>query len=254
MNTAILAISGISIKQDSHGRFCLNDLHKAAGGEKRHQPSRWLIIQQTIELIDELKSTPRIQGVEQHQPVDVINGGVNRGTYADKELVYAYATWISAKFFLTVIRAYDSLVSKPAYALRDLPTATPKSITPAMQRQVQKAIANLVRSQVGTTYSGLYGQIKDKFGVGTYKDVPFKQYGELCAFLNIEPIVQTDIVESVQLPEILDPNEKVVRVSPDQIMKVEDFINNVFNDPQNSHVIVKRDVMTSIRTLFNTLL
>lgn len=31
MNTISLAISGISIKQDSHGRFCLNDLHKAAG-------------------------------------------------------------------------------------------------------------------------------------------------------------------------------------------------------------------------------
>ncbi|MEI6745990.1 MAG: KilA-N domain-containing protein [Methylococcaceae bacterium] len=250
MNTAILAISGISIKQDSHGRFCLNDLHKAAGGEARHKPANWLRIEQSIELIKVLESENL-----KFSPLETVLGkGKQQGTFVVKELVYAYATWISAKFFLTVIRAYDAMVSKPAYALRDLPTATPKSITPAMQRQVQKAIANLVRSQVGTTYSGLYGQIKDKFGVGTYKDVPFKQYGELCAFLNIEPIVQTDIVESVQLPEILDPNEKVVRVSPDQIMKVEDFINNVFNDPQNSHVIVKRDVMTSIRTLFNTLL
>ncbi|KOR28952.1 KilA, N- domain-containing protein, partial [Achromatium sp. WMS3] len=41
----------------------MNDLHKASGGAKRHQPSNWLALQQTIELIEEL-STPGIPGVE----------------------------------------------------------------------------------------------------------------------------------------------------------------------------------------------
>ena len=83
------------------------------------------------------KSTPVILGVEQNQPLDVVNGGKFRGTYAAKELVYAYAAWISAKFFLTVIRAYDAIVSKPAYALRDLP---PSTLTTEMKNHVQEMV------------------------------------------------------------------------------------------------------------------
>ena len=47
---APLSVAGVTIKQDAEGRFCLNDLHKAAGGEKRHQPSDFLALLQTIEL------------------------------------------------------------------------------------------------------------------------------------------------------------------------------------------------------------
>lgn len=36
------------------GRYCLNDFHKAAGGEQRHQPRYWLANQQTQELVSYL--------------------------------------------------------------------------------------------------------------------------------------------------------------------------------------------------------
>lgn len=104
-----LVISGHAIQQDQQGHFCLNDLHRAAGGEKRHQPSNWLATVQARELIDEL-TTPGIPGVV-NSPIMVVNGGNARGTYAVKELVYAYAMWISAKFHVSVIRAYDALVT-----------------------------------------------------------------------------------------------------------------------------------------------
>ena len=47
----------------------------------------------------------------QIQPVITIHGGNNAGTYVVKELVYAYAMWISSSFHLVVIRAYDAMVT-----------------------------------------------------------------------------------------------------------------------------------------------
>ncbi|WP_369623094.1 KilA-N domain-containing protein [Marinobacterium sp. BA1] len=102
MMQQIMKIDNLKIRTDEEGRFCLNDLHKAAGNEKRHAPSYWLNNQQTKELIDELETT----GI----PV-VTAGGRKGGTYVCKELVYAYAMWISAAFHLKVIRAYDALIN-----------------------------------------------------------------------------------------------------------------------------------------------
>jgi hypothetical protein len=42
-----ITIDNIIIHQDADGRYCLNDLHKASGGMKIHQPSNWLANQQT---------------------------------------------------------------------------------------------------------------------------------------------------------------------------------------------------------------
>lgn len=73
----------------NEGLYSLNDLHKASGGEKRHQPSNWLALVQTKELVDTLieeqNCTPEIPGVEQNQQViKVVNGGNERGTFVCK--------------------------------------------------------------------------------------------------------------------------------------------------------------------------
>lgn len=97
-----LVIAGAKVKTDTEGRFSLNDLHKAAGGERRDEPSEWLSNQKTKELIAELETTGN--------PV-VKKEGRNGGTFVAKPLVYAYAMWISARFHLNVIAAYDDLVN-----------------------------------------------------------------------------------------------------------------------------------------------
>lgn len=98
-------IANTSIRQDAEGRYCLNDLHQAAGGESKHRPNYWLSSAQTRELIGEIE----IAGIP------AIQSRQGLGTFVAKELVYAYAMWISAAFHLKVIRAYDSsMASAPA--------------------------------------------------------------------------------------------------------------------------------------------
>jgi len=96
-----LQIANVGIKQDDHGRYCLNDLHRAAGGEKKHQPSDWLRTQQAVELIKEVE-IPGNPGIESKQGL---------GTFVCKELVYAYAMWISPAFHLKVIRTFDAVAT-----------------------------------------------------------------------------------------------------------------------------------------------
>ena len=115
-NNQPLVIGEFSIRQDEDGRYSLADLHKASGNLAKHKPSNFLRVEQTQELIKEMEQVSDVRlGETDHfsnmrSAVKVINGGNNRGTYAVKEMVYAYAMWISAKFHLMVIRAYDSLV------------------------------------------------------------------------------------------------------------------------------------------------
>jgi len=82
--------AGIPAVKTEEGRYCLNDLHRAAGGENKHRPGYWLNNQQTQDLIREIESRAGIPAV------NTINGGANNGTYVCKQLVYSYAMWISA--------------------------------------------------------------------------------------------------------------------------------------------------------------
>jgi hypothetical protein len=110
-----LLIAGTPIKQDSEGRYCLNDLHTAAGGDPNHQPAKWLRNQQTQELIAEVSNSPDLESL----PV-ASTAGRNGGTYVSKPLVYAYAMWISPKFHLQVIETFDALVTGKLQVAKDL--------------------------------------------------------------------------------------------------------------------------------------
>jgi hypothetical protein len=111
MNALTITLCNTAIRQDLDGRFCLNDLYKAAGSHQKHRPKYWLESQQTKDLIAVLSDGGK-PPTQQNQPVKVIQGGnKQQGTFVVKELVYAYAMWISAEFYLAVIRAYDALVT-----------------------------------------------------------------------------------------------------------------------------------------------
>lgn len=104
-----LVIANTAIRTDAEGRYCLNDLHKAAGDLPKDEPNRFMRLDTTKGLISELSNSPDLGNCD---PTDS-KAGRYGGTYVCKELVYAYAMWISPKFHLQVIRAYDEMIAKP---------------------------------------------------------------------------------------------------------------------------------------------
>ena len=100
-----IIIANQVIRQDENGLYCLNDLHKASGALQKHKPINWLRLVGTAELIEEVNRCSDLSNA-----IEVKQGGSNQGTYSCKELVYAYAMWISPKFHLHVIRTFDAVV------------------------------------------------------------------------------------------------------------------------------------------------
>ncbi len=146
----LMMIDGVSVRRDLDGRYCLNDLHRAAGGAVQHRPSDWLKNKQTQDLVDELSSEWGISSLEGNQPVSVIHGGNNQGTYVTKELVYAYAMWISATFSLKVIRTFDSAVSHTS------PVANPS----ADKMQAGVILLEFMRKELNLSNSSVLGACK----------------------------------------------------------------------------------------------
>lgn len=105
--TEPIIIAGTQIRCDHEGRFCINDLHRASGGHKRHQPSNWVSLQQTQALIGAIERKMAQEGGDCFIAPLVSRQGL--GSFGVKSLVYAYAMWISPEFNLRVIEAYDAL-------------------------------------------------------------------------------------------------------------------------------------------------
>lgn len=136
-----ITIADVAIRQDAKGRFSLNDFHRAAGGEDRHRPSLWAENQQARALIAELDSETGKAGI----PALVMQrGGKAPGTYVARELVYAYAMWISPAFHLKVIRTFDK-------AMTDVGDWRKLRHQAASSFKVANDILKLVRQEAGKT-------------------------------------------------------------------------------------------------------
>lgn len=109
-----LVISNIDIHQDAEGRFSLNDLHRASGGDSKNQPSNFLRSEQTQKLIEAINRCSDSSSDRSSYSMSALStkeGGKNQGSYGVKELVYAYANWISADFYLQMIRTFDKVAT-----------------------------------------------------------------------------------------------------------------------------------------------
>lgn len=155
-NQKAIEIDGAVIRQDQFGRYCLNDLHKASGGERKNQPQYFLENKQTQDLAQALIDT----GIPV-SPINVIRGGLEQGTYVVKQIVYAYAMWISAAFNLKVINTFDAVVTQkqipdlnnPAQLRELLLGYAEQNIQLASENQtLTKAIENITATENGVKF------------------------------------------------------------------------------------------------------
>ncbi|MCP4991338.1 MAG: KilA-N domain-containing protein [Colwellia sp.] len=101
-----LVINGNEISTDSEGRFSLNDLHKASGGEEKYKPAQFFRLDSTVEMVELLNAqNPSFSPI-------VRKAGRYGGSWVCREMVYEYAMWINAEFRLKVIRAFDLITQQ----------------------------------------------------------------------------------------------------------------------------------------------
>lgn len=161
-----LIISNQAISQHN-GLFSLNDLHKVSGNEKKHQPSNFMANKETQALITEIESENQIA-------YHTINGGNHRGTYVCKELVYRYAMWISAKFSLMVIRAFDMMTGGAnitAFATKD-------------ERKPLVQAVNMLVTETGAIYSNVWKMIHQRFDVGCVDELTGEQVHQAVEYVH----------------------------------------------------------------------
>jgi len=167
--TTALTVGDIIIRQHE-GLFSLNDLHQASGGEERHKPVHFLTNAQTKELVAESEKV--------EIPTFQTTKGRNGGTYACRELVIAYASWINAAFHLKVIRVFLDTQT---------PQRTPYSVSPkqaltadeadTLRLMLQTGVQNLPKEKQGPAMIAGWSKLKSHFKTG-YRNIPRAQYPE----------------------------------------------------------------------------
>ncbi len=99
-----LVINNVEISTDEHGRYSLNDLHKAAGSSIASLPNKFMRQESVKNVIAVLNAQNRA-----FEPVSIKRGRYTGGSWVCKELVYKYAMWVDAEFEVKVIQTFDEI-------------------------------------------------------------------------------------------------------------------------------------------------
>lgn len=154
--------------------YSLNDVHKASGGDKKHQPSFFMRNQETKDLIKEIES------VDKNLAVRRVQGGNDKskqGTYVCKELVYRYAMWISPKFALLVIRTFDKLVTGEL-------KVQPNGYSTVADRKPLVSAVNEFCSKTGAIYSDVWKMIHQRFGLISVHEMTVEQVPQAIDYMH----------------------------------------------------------------------
>ena len=227
ISASTLIIGTASIRQID-GLYSLNDLHKASGGEEKHRPAFFLRLDQTQALIAEINCAD-LHSLETRE-------GRNGGTYACKELVIAYAAWISPAFHLKVIRVFLAQVG------RTLPA--PKTITKAQQGELSTLIAERFPSGKDRPYA--WSRFNNHFRLASYKDLPANRFEEACEYIKTmpEPVPVLPKQENRNI-DLFDP-DYIVRTRQIALQYFDDFRKAVRDGTDTPTMDIPADVLAGL--------
>lgn len=168
-NSISICNSQINVNDDL---YSLNDLHKASGGLDKDRPVFFLKNEKIQDLIKELRcENSNIIIQDKDSIIKIVRGkGKQQGTYACKELVIAYAAWISPKFHLQVIRVF---------------LAQQAPISNIISKEQQGEIATLIAEKFpdGGSRPGAWSRFNNHFRIASYKDLPASKYDAAIAYI-----------------------------------------------------------------------
>lgn len=196
MQEKTITIFNKTIRQDADGRFCLNDLHKAAiaNGQAtdNHKPAKFLRnenVKAFVKVLDlEGQNCPSIQ---------TIKGRGITGTYATELVALRYAGWISPKVEVEVYKTFQKVANADEGLTHDL-------LERQQDPEAQKRLAARAQSKV----------IRQTFTDGLKKHGVTGVGYALCTNAIYEPLFGTDakgLRELMKLPQKANVRESMER-------------------------------------------
>lgn len=101
----LINLHGVYVRVDADGRYCLNDLHRAAMANGKatesQRPGEFLKTGQIKRFVDRLSDAKKIASVVS------VRGGKRQGTYGHELVVSRYAAWIDVDFEIEVYETFQ---------------------------------------------------------------------------------------------------------------------------------------------------
>lgn len=105
--TTLIAIEGVKVRQDDEGRYCLNDLHKAAMAAGKatlsQRPGEFLKTGSVSAFAQTLTDAKKSASVI------TVRGGKGQGSYGVELVAIRYAAWLDPSFEIQVYETFQAL-------------------------------------------------------------------------------------------------------------------------------------------------
>ncbi|WP_334468313.1 KilA-N domain-containing protein [Arsenophonus sp. PmNCSU2021_1] len=141
----LVVIENTVVRQDAFGRYCLNDLHRAAVAQGKatesQRPSNFLKSEGVSNFVQKASEATKIASV------NIIKGGLESGSWAVEIIAIRYAAWIDPAFEVQVYERFRDSV---------------KSNNGVLVEKVQAGLAMIAfyKQELRIAPSGLLGAMK----------------------------------------------------------------------------------------------